>query len=86
MIVSCGKPEERLFHFQRSHLRFNVETVELEVKTDDCTVKHWIYLCKKLTGADSADCNWNSVKIQIYEEEGLGIVDEDELVEVTAIP
>lgn len=51
----------------------------LERKTDDCTAQHWIYLCKKNSGFETAESNWKNVKLEIFEEEGLGSDFEDNL-------
>ena len=52
MMISNGSPEERLFHLKRSHLSFSVESIKIDLKTDDCTVSHWIYICIKNADAD----------------------------------
>lgn len=52
--VSYGTPENRRFHFERGHLKFDVKTFELKRTHKDTgnTSLHHIYVCKKLEGAD----------------------------------
>jgi hypothetical protein len=78
MLISIGNPEERLFHLQRSHLSFEIEQIALEMKTDDCTVVHWIYLCKKKADFERAEKCWSMEKFKIHDEEGLGSDFEDD--------
>ena len=78
MLISNGSPEDRLIHLQRSHLSFDIESIPLEMKTDDCTVCHWRYLCKKKPEAEQALKNWSLEKFKIHEEEGLGSDFEDD--------
>ena len=48
------------------------------MKTDDCTVIHWIYLCKKKPDYDRAEKCWSMEKFKIHDEEGLGSDFEDD--------
>lgn len=54
MAISYGEPKNRLLHFYRSHLKFEVTHEKLE-RTNDQGKKsvHWIYICRKLPDADS---------------------------------
>lgn len=78
MLISNANPDERLFHLQRSHLSFEIEQVPLEMKTDDCTVVHWIYLCRKKPDYERAVKCWSMEKFKIHDEEGLGSDFEDD--------
>jgi hypothetical protein len=50
----------------------------MEMKTDDCTIVHWIYLCKKKQEFEKAANNWSMEKFKIHDEEGLGSDFEDD--------
>jgi len=54
MAISYGEPKNRLLHFYRSHLKFEVTHEKLE-RTNDQGKKsiHWIYICRKMPNADS---------------------------------
>jgi hypothetical protein len=62
MMISNGSPEERLFHLKRVTLSFSVESIKIDLKTDDCTVSHWIYICIKNADADLVSSNWQTEK------------------------
>ena len=51
MAISYGEPKNRVVHFQRKFLKFDIETIKIEKKGDETKI-HYIYLCKKLEGAD----------------------------------
>jgi hypothetical protein len=51
MAISYGEPQNRIVHFQRKFLKFDIQTIKIEKKGDDTKI-HYIYLCKKLEGAD----------------------------------
>ena len=51
MAISYGEPQNRVVHFQRKFLKFDIETIKIEKKGDETKI-HYIYLCKKLEGAD----------------------------------
>ena len=53
MAISYGEPKNRVIHFQRKFLNFDIEVIKIEKKGDDPKI-HYIYLCKKLEGADDA--------------------------------
>ena len=57
MIISYGSPENRVVHLERKFEDFDVQIYSIENNyiDDDCYEKtHYIYLCKKLKGADDA--------------------------------
>ena len=57
MIISYGSPENRVIHLERKFEDFDVQIYSIENNyiDDDCYEKtHYIYLCKKLKGADDA--------------------------------
>ena len=64
--ISYGEPKHRLFHFYRSHLKFEVEHRKLErVNQQGSKSVHWIYVCKKMQGADAMDKYWKDEVVQI---------------------
>ncbi len=72
MVISYGKPENRLFHFEREHLSMEVQQYtiapEEEEKKED--KGHYIYLCKKKENADLvAKENWEQVEKKLKKEE-----------------
>jgi len=48
------------------------------MKTEDCTVIHWIYMCKKKPDYERAEKCWSLEKFKIHDEEGLGSDFEDD--------
>jgi hypothetical protein len=68
--VSTGDSEKRMRHLKRSHLRFDVECLDMVRKTDDCDVTHYLYVCTKAGGTQNAILNWPDEKKVIFEEEG----------------
>ena len=57
MIISYGSPEYRVFHLDRHHLNFeiNIYTIKKDfLKDEDKKYEkvHYVYLCRKLPGAD----------------------------------
>ena len=54
MAISYGVPENREFHLIREHLKFDIKTYKIEKKHGDSgqTSIHYIYVAKKLEGAD----------------------------------
>ena len=62
MVISYGTPENRVLHFKRPHLSFEIQqyTIEEEEKKES---RHYIYVCKKLPNADEvSNNNWVKVK------------------------
>jgi len=52
MAISYGEPKNRTFHFQRKFLKFEIKTIKISKGNGDDAKIHYIYLCKKLEGAD----------------------------------
>ena len=54
MAISYGVPENREFHLIREHLKLEIKTYKIEKKHGDTGQLsiHYIYVCKKLEGAD----------------------------------
>ena len=53
MIISYEEPDYRMMHLTRKFLKFNVEVIKIEQKSGNGYDNyHYIYLCKKLEGAD----------------------------------
>ena len=82
--ISYGKPESRAVHFDRPHLKFaNKQFVLYPADCKDEEAKeeksHFIYVCRKLPGADEACTdNWDKVVSQLKreaEEEAQALVD-----------
>jgi len=58
--ISYGEPKNRLLHFYRNHLKFEVEHHKLN-RTDEQSSSesvHWIYICRKMENADEMDKFW----------------------------
>ena len=64
-VISYGRPEYRLYHFQRKHLAFDIQVIEINnnVGKEDET-KHFGYICKKLPEANN---NLNKINIVLKE-------------------
>ena len=57
MIISYGSPENRVIHLERKFEDFDVQIYSIKnnyFEDDDYDKVHYIYLCKKLKGADDA--------------------------------
>ena len=57
MIISYGAPDYRIMHLNRKFEKFKVEILKIEkdfVEEEGYDNYHYIYLCKKLEGADEA--------------------------------
>ncbi len=57
MIISYGSPENRVIHLERKFEDFDVQIYSIKynyIEDDDYDKIHYIYLCKKLKGADDA--------------------------------
>ena len=57
MIISYGSPENRVVHLERKFEDFDVQIYSIKnnyFEDDDYDKVHYIYLCKKLKGADDA--------------------------------
>lgn len=54
MAISYGVPDNREFHLIREHLKFEIKTYKIEKKHEGSNQSsiHYIYVCKKLEGAD----------------------------------
>ena len=64
--ISYGHPTVRELHFQRKFLKFEITTHFVEKDT----VKNFVYVCRKLEGADeAAKLYWNESLEQIKVEE-----------------
>ena len=51
MGISYGSPGSRMLHYKRSHLRFDLQVIEILPK-DPRDSLHYIYANKKIEGAD----------------------------------
>jgi ubiquinone/menaquinone biosynthesis C-methylase UbiE len=55
MIISYGTPDNRVLHLNRKFEKFNIEIIKIEkdyIEEEGYDSYHYIYLCKKLEGAD----------------------------------
>lgn len=52
VLITTGSPDTRMFHLTREHLKFEIRHMEVQRKTDDCVVTHYVYICTKGTGTD----------------------------------
>ncbi len=75
MAISYGIPDNRDFHFKRAHLDFDLKTykVEKKHKENGTSSIHYVYICKKLPGAD-LKCEQNYT--QVIQEIKLEMEDE----------
>lgn len=89
MIISYGKPENRLIHLERDHLDFDISvfTIKKESESSDLDKIHYVYVCKKGKNAD-AKCEKMFNKIvydlqqqDLYDQEINSGVQEDEVEE-----
>lgn len=73
MIISYGKPENRVNHLERAHLDFEVSiyTIKKDFEDEkDLNKVHYVYLCKKLPNAnDKSDKNFDFVIYQLEQQE-----------------
>ena len=74
MIISYEEPDYRMMHLKRKFLKFNVEIKKIEQNTVGGTLYdnyHYIYLCKKLEGADEVSEKFfdETIKELIEQEE-----------------
>lgn len=72
-VISYGRPEARLVHFDRDHLDFSVKQYVLyptDCKTPQQKLEksHFIYLATKGEEANKLEGNWENVQKQIQEE------------------
>eukprot|EP00347_Sterkiella_histriomuscorum_P015715 403355957 len=80
MAISYGTPENRVLHYKRPHLKFNVSTFEIapEGKKSQDAV-HYVYVCKKQEGADEqCEENWTQVEQQIKKEENDDLLEDSD--------
>lgn len=78
--ISYGEPKNRLLHFYRSHLKFEVNHRKLErVNQQGKLSVHWIYICRKMEDASDVDTFWKQEVAQIRTEEAQrGFLDEND--------
>ena len=72
MGISYGNPENRVLHYKRPHLKLNVQTFQVAPVRENAPKEsvHYVYLCKKLEGAEQvSEENWPHVEAQIKKEE-----------------
>ena len=64
MAISYGNPENRLFHYKRDHLKFNLSTFQVvQPHPNGNQTIHYVYVCKKLEGADEqCELKWAEVE------------------------
>ena len=79
MIISYEELDYRMMHLNRKFLKFKVEIIKIEQKSgngyDDY---HYIYLCKKLEGADEASEKYfDAIIKELIEQEEMEEEDND---------
>ena len=79
IIISYGKPENRMIHLERDHLAFEVQIYTIKRAEEDEQEKiHYVYICKKLTEANENLKNFDLVYKELEQEELEGAEDEEE--------
>eukprot|EP00831_Metopus_contortus_P014152 TRINITY_DN15839_c0_g1_i3.p2 TRINITY_DN15839_c0_g1~~TRINITY_DN15839_c0_g1_i3.p2 ORF type:complete len:174 (+),score=45.18 TRINITY_DN15839_c0_g1_i3:153-674(+) len=72
IMISYGRPEDRLLHLQRSNLSFDIQETKLETKKEE-EKEHIVYVCRKRLDANEMHAkNWVRVEDELrreYEEE-----------------
>lgn len=93
MIISYGKPENRIPHLERAHLDFDISVYTIKKDVDDnpdLNKIHYVYLCKKKEGADLAsEKNYDFVLYELEQQELMEkelIDDEEEEEEIQEEP
>ena len=82
IIISYGKPENRMIHLERYHLAFEVQIYTIKRAEEDEQEKiHYVYICKKLTEANENLNNFDLVYKELEQEELEGAEDEEEFDE-----
>ena len=82
IIISYGKPENRMIHLERDHLAFEVQIYTIKRAEEDEQEKiHYVYICKKLTEANGNLNNFDLVYKELEQEELEGAEDEEEFDE-----
>jgi ubiquinone/menaquinone biosynthesis C-methylase UbiE len=75
MIISYGKPENRVMHLKRKHLDFEVSifTIKKESQVtddiDDSSKTHYVYICKKNKNANDAEKYFEDVYTELLQQE-----------------
>lgn len=73
MIISYGKPENRIVHLERPHLDFEIQifTIKKDVEENpDLSKTHYVYLCKKNKNANLvAEKNFDFVCYELEQQE-----------------
>ena len=73
MIISYGNPESRVFHLKRKFLNFEITifTIKKDYENDDGLKEknNYVYLCKKLKGANEASEKYYQEVLSLMEKE-----------------
>ena len=73
MIISYGNPESRVFHLKRKFLNFEITifTIKKDYENDDGLgdKNNYVYLCKKLKGANEASEKYYQEVLSLMEKE-----------------
>ena len=79
IIISYGKPENRMIHLERDHLAFEVQIYTIKRAEEDEQEKiHYVYICKKLPEANENLNNFDLVYKELEQEDLEGAEDEEE--------
>ena len=72
-VISYGRPENRIFHFERDHLDFEIK--QFVLYPDDCKTdeekndkSHFVYIWTKGSDSENADKNWGRIEEQLVKE------------------
>ena len=69
LIISYGKPENRVFHLERKHLGFEVQIYTIKKQEGQMEKVHYGYVCKKLAKANENIKNFGEVMKELEKEE-----------------
>ena len=76
MIISYGKPENRVMHLKRKHLDFEVSIFTIKKESqitvddiDDSSKIHYVYICKKNKNANEAEKYFEDVYTELLQQE-----------------
>lgn len=72
MIISYGKPENRIVHLERPHLDFEIAvyTIKKDEDKTDISKTHYVYICKKRKDANLvAEKNFDYVRYELEQQE-----------------
>ena len=70
MAITYGEPSNRIVHFQRDHLHFEMKQFKIQNPYKKDESAHYVFVLKKLPGADDiAVENWSKVHKELKQDE-----------------